>query len=123
VSPERLRWIVSLVLTVGVLASAVLVAAGFAASFAVGWDGSLLGRPPVAGSVAGSVTDFGGLAAGLADLRPLAIGQLGLLVLVATPILRVVTSLVGFALEGDRLYVAFTAVVLAILLASALLIR
>jgi uncharacterized membrane protein len=44
-------------------------------------------------------------------------------VLVAPPILRVITSLVGFALEGDRLYVAITAVVLAILLAIALVIR
>jgi uncharacterized membrane protein len=44
--------------------------------------------------------------------------QLGLLLLVATPVARVVVSMVGFAIEGDRLYVLFTAVVLLILLAS-----
>lgn len=60
---------------------------------------------------------------GLAELRPQAIAQLGLLVLVATPIMRVIASLVGFALERDRLHVAITVVVLAILLASALVIR
>ena len=60
------------------------------------------------------------------DRDPLAArprNQLGLIVLVATPIVRVAASLVGFALEGDRLYVGITAVVLAILLASVLLIR
>jgi len=39
----------------------------------------------------------------------------GLLVLIATPVLRVATSLVLFALEKDRIYTAITAVVLALL--------
>jgi len=46
--------------------------------------------------------------------------QLGLLLLIATPIARVAFSIVGFAIEGDRLYVAFTLMVLAILLYSLL---
>jgi uncharacterized membrane protein len=46
--------------------------------------------------------------------------QLGLLLLIATPIARVAFSIVGFALERDRLYVAFTLIVLAILLYSLL---
>jgi len=41
--------------------------------------------------------------------------QLGLLLLVCTPIARVAFSMAGFALEHDRTYVALTAVVLAIL--------
>jgi uncharacterized membrane protein len=44
--------------------------------------------------------------------------QLGLLLLIATPIARVAFSVVGFAIERDRLYVAFTLLVLAILLYS-----
>jgi len=44
--------------------------------------------------------------------------QLGLLLLIATPIARVAFSVVGFAIERDRLYVAFTMLVLAILLYS-----
>jgi len=44
--------------------------------------------------------------------------QLGLLLLIATPIARVVFSAVAFALEGDRMYVAFTLIVLAVLLYS-----
>ncbi|MGA2235199.1 MAG: DUF1634 domain-containing protein [Terriglobales bacterium] len=46
--------------------------------------------------------------------------QLGLLLLIATPIARVVFSIVGFAMEHDRMYVAFTLIVLAILLYSLL---
>jgi uncharacterized membrane protein len=46
--------------------------------------------------------------------------QLGLLLLIATPIARVVFSIAGFAIERDRMYVAFTLIVLAILLYSQL---
>ncbi len=118
-NPERLRLTVSWVLTIGVSISAGLIAIGFAAAFFIGWRGSLLGQP----HLETPVTDFSGLVDGLAALRPQAIGQLGLITLVATPIVRVVASLIGFAMEGDRLYVALTAVVLTILLASALFIR
>jgi uncharacterized membrane protein len=43
-----------------------------------------------------------------------------LLLLIATPIARVALSVVGFAIERDRMYVAFTLIVLAILLYSLL---
>jgi uncharacterized membrane protein len=42
----------------------------------------------------------------------------GLLILIATPVARVVFAIVGFALEGDRVYAGITAIVLAILLYS-----
>ena len=114
-----MRLVVSWVLLAGVSTAATLIAIGLAGSFIVGWRGSLSGRPHADVPIA-SFLDMG---EGLWALRPQAIAQLGLLILVATPIVRVLASLVGFALEGDRLYVAITAVVLAILLASALLIR
>lgn len=41
--------------------------------------------------------------------------QLGLLVLIATPIARVAFAVVGFALERDRLYVVVSLIVLTIL--------
>jgi len=46
--------------------------------------------------------------------------QLGLLLLVATPIARVILSIFGFAKERDHLYVALTSVVFVILLYSLL---
>jgi uncharacterized membrane protein len=49
---------------------------------------------------------------------PRGIMQLGLLLLIATPIARVVFSAGAFAVEGDRMYVGFTLFVLAVLLYS-----
>ncbi len=51
-------------------------------------------------------------------LRARGIIQFGLLLLIATPIARVVLALVAFALQRDRMYVAVTAIVLAALLYS-----
>ena len=45
-----------------------------------------------------------------------AVIQLGVLLLIATPIARVVFAAIGFAVEHDRLYVAISLVVLAVLI-------
>ncbi len=47
---------------------------------------------------------------------PLAIIQLGLVMLIATPIARVALTLGAFVIQRDRLYVGLTALVLVILL-------
>ena len=52
--------------------------------------------------------------AGLLELRGQAIVTLGLLVLMATPVVRVAVSVVAFAAERDRTYVAITLTVLAL---------
>ena len=44
--------------------------------------------------------------------------QFGLLLLVATPVARVIFSIVAFALQRDRMYVVFTLVVLGVLIFS-----
>jgi uncharacterized membrane protein len=51
-------------------------------------------------------------------LRGRGIIQLGLLLLIATPIARVAFSVVAFSVQRDRLYVVVTLIVLAILLYS-----
>jgi uncharacterized membrane protein len=63
----------------------------------------------------------GGIVAGALRLQSHAVVQLGLLLLIATPVVRVAVSLVVFALQRDRLYMALTSVVLAVLLFSLLL--
>ncbi len=60
----------------------------------------------------------GQIVKGAIALRARSIIQLGMLLLIATPIARVAFSLIGFALERDRTYVVITALVLAILLFS-----
>lgn len=118
-SPDRFRLVVSGVLIVGVTASAVLLAAGLLGSLFAGWEGSLTGAAPGTDAT----TDFGALVAGLLALRPIALAQAGLVVLLATPVVRVGASVVAFTLEGDRLYAGFTIAVLVILLGSLFILR
>ncbi|HEX4208707.1 MAG TPA: TSUP family transporter [Ktedonobacteraceae bacterium] len=61
---------------------------------------------------------FSALLTGLQQLHPQSIITLGLLLLIATPVVRVAASIVIFALEHDRTYVVITAIVLIILLFS-----
>jgi uncharacterized membrane protein len=63
------------------------------------------------------------VAQGLGAYRGQAVIALGLMVLIATPILRVAASIIAFAVERDLTYVLITSAVLAILLASFLLGR
>ncbi|MGV3704094.1 MAG: DUF1634 domain-containing protein [Arcticibacter sp.] len=56
-----------------------------------------------------------GIFSGLLELDPRAVIQTGVLILIATPILRVVLSVFAFALEKDYLYVVITLIVLAII--------
>ncbi|HEV8193382.1 MAG TPA: DUF1634 domain-containing protein [Ktedonobacterales bacterium] len=64
---------------------------------------------------------LGGVVQGVTHGNPLAVISLGLLILLATPTLRVVISIITFAIERDWLYTAITALVLFILLVSFLL--
>jgi len=59
---------------------------------------------------------IGQIAASAFALRAQSVIQLGILALIATPILRVAVSLVGFAMERDAKYIGITALVLALLL-------
>ena len=57
-----------------------------------------------------------GIARAAIDRRPRGLIQLGLLILIATPIARVAISAVAFARRRDWLYTAFASIVLAALL-------
>jgi uncharacterized membrane protein len=59
-----------------------------------------------------------GVLHGIAQGHSAALIQFGLLLLIATPVARVVLCVIAFAAEGDRTYVAITLLVLAVLLAS-----
>lgn len=60
---------------------------------------------------------------GLCTCRGQSIVAIGLMVLIATPIMRVAASIIAFAVERDTVFVVITSVVLAVLLASFLLGR
>ncbi|HTU88549.1 MAG TPA: DUF1634 domain-containing protein [Gemmataceae bacterium] len=53
-----------------------------------------------------------------ATLHPLGLIMLGLLLLIATPVARVIFSVASFVLQRDYLYVLFTLLVLSVLLYS-----
>ena len=61
---------------------------------------------------------LGGIARSSIHLQPAALIQLGLVLLIATPIARVALAAVGFYLESDHLYVGVSVTVLIILLFS-----
>ena len=61
-----------------------------------------------------------GIFEGVLEGRGRAIIQLGILILIATPVVRVAFSIIGYLVEKDYLYTAITAVVLGIILFSML---
>jgi uncharacterized membrane protein len=105
------------ILRVGVVASVVVMLAGLALSF---------GRHPVSVDQMQHATFDGSgrhLWQGLRELRGQAVIELGIYLLVLTPIVRVFMSVVLFAIEHDRLYAIVTFVVLVMTLAGLLLMK
>jgi uncharacterized membrane protein len=106
------------VLLVGVLAAAVLVFSGGVIYLYVHWHATAAyevfrGQPPELRSVAGAFKSARALTGeGLIEL--------GLLLLIATPIARVALSVILFARQRDWLYVGVTLLVLALLTYSLL---
>jgi uncharacterized membrane protein len=61
-----------------------------------------------------------GIIYGITSGKGQAIIQLGIVLLIATPVLRVVFSAIGFVLEKDYMYLGISLVVLCIILFSAI---
>lgn len=120
--------IISWILRVGVLTSAMLIALGVVLLFVTGKTGYTGSFNDLAGLLnynqdrqAAFPTSPDAVLAGLAQFKPYAFIALGLLLLIATPVLRVAASVVIFALEHDYAYVFITVIVLLILIVSFLL--
>ncbi|HSZ00545.1 MAG TPA: DUF1634 domain-containing protein [Terriglobales bacterium] len=115
---KTIEEIVGTLLRVGVSLSAFVVAIGAAIYLA------RHGREPANYRVFhGEPSDLRSLSGIVRDafrLRGRGIIQLGLLLLIATPVARVAFSIWGFAEEHDRLYMIFTGMVLIVLLYSLL---
>ena len=67
-----------------------------------------------------SYTSLPAILGGLLDFTPVGWIQAGVLLLILTPILRVVLSFFSFVEERDWLYAAITAVVLAVIISNSL---
>lgn len=68
-----------------------------------------------------NLRSFSGILQGILELNGASIIQFGVLVLIATPILRVAISAIAFLIEKDYMYVVITLIVLAIIIANMLL--
>lgn len=64
------------------------------------------------------LTTITGVFRGAIGLDPLAIMQLGLLLLIATPVARVLFAVFAFMMERDWMYVIISLIVFAVLIAS-----
>jgi uncharacterized membrane protein len=113
---QRIEIVLAQLLRAGVLASALVVIAG-----AVLYLGNQARAYPdyhTFHAQPEQLRSVHGILRTALDGEAMGILQLGLLLLIATPIARVIFSVFAFALEGDRMYVAFTLVVLTVLLYS-----
>ena len=64
------------------------------------------------------IRNFSGILNGVVTFKGQAIIQLGIILLIATPVIRVAFSAIGFLLEKDYLYTFITLIVLLIIVAS-----
>ena len=114
IGDARMENIMGRLLQVGVLLAAAVVTAG-GAMYMIAHSGA---RPNyrVFAAKPLEVRHPAALLSGIARGDPLAIIDFGILLLIATPICRVLFAVVAFAVERDRLYVAISLTVLAILL-------
>ena len=113
---HRVEQAIGLLLRTGVLLAAVIVCTG-AALYLVRHGGERIDYRVFRGERA-DLRSVRGIFAGALALQGRDVIQLGLLVLLATPVARVVFSVGAFALQRDWLYVGVTLAVLTVLLWS-----
>jgi uncharacterized membrane protein len=115
---EKIEREVALWLQGGVLLAALVVLLGGAAYLLT--SGGQPGALRVFRGEPAELRSLRGIATGVAGGDSRALIQLGVVLLIATPIVRVALTLVAFLRQRDRLYAGLTALVLVLLLFSLL---
>jgi len=121
--PETMNVVIGRVLRYGVILSGAIIllgTIGLAATSGLSDASGMLTYYPNIVPHDNIDVSLGGLAHGLVAFSAFSWIELGVIVLIATPVSRVVISVFLFAAERDRLYVLITAVVLTLLLFSML---
>lgn len=115
---------ISLNLRIGVILCIILVVIGTALIFVNGGGGGFSVSQLMNLSTTANSSQFGILQIinGVENLDGLSIIMLGLIVLMATPIIRVFLSIIYFAMQKNRLYTAITVVVMIDLLIAILVV-
>jgi uncharacterized membrane protein len=112
----RIETIIGALLRTGVILAAVVVL--FGAVVYVSRHGQEVANYITFHAEPETLTSVTGIIQGALHMSGRAVIQLGLLILIATPVARVAFSAVAFAIEGDYLYVWITLFVLGVLLYS-----
>ncbi len=115
-SDFQIETIVGNLLRIGVMVAAVVVLLG--AAIYLTRHGTASRDYRVFAGEPAELRGLGGIVRATVGGSGRAIIQLGLLILIATPVARVVFSLAAFGLERDWMYVGVTMIVLAVLLFS-----
>jgi uncharacterized membrane protein len=115
-SDQRVETILGNLLRTGVIVSAAVVAFG-AAVYLSRHGGAKPDYEAFRGEPSG-LRSVGGIIREMTSFSGRGIIQLGLLLLIATPMMRVVLSFVAFLKQRDKIYMAATLLVFAILLYS-----
>lgn len=125
-APGRLEACVGQLLRAGVLAAAAVILSGLVLLWARGDAGLALSRDPVAefargpGAAAGFPRTPGAVLTALAGGHPGAVMQLGLLMLMLLPLVRVAATVALFLAGREHAHAAIAACVLALLAFAAL---
>ena len=118
-SEKRFEALIGILLRTGVVLAAIVVLAGRRFLFLAKYGG-LKPDYRIFRSEPTYLRTIGGVVGDAISLHSRGIIQLGLLLLIATPIARVAFSVAGFASERDWLYVGITLVVFGVLIYSLL---
>jgi uncharacterized membrane protein len=113
---ERMDRLIGGLLRAGVILSAAVTVAG--GVWYLIQTGGTMPRDRVFHAESPELRSVSGVLRGIAAGHAASLIQLGLLLLMATPVARVALSVYAFASEGDRTYVILTLIVLAALAAS-----
>jgi uncharacterized membrane protein len=117
---KRVELFLSLILRTGVIVSFIVIVAGTALAFAR--QNEYAATPEALRHLtepgAAYPRTLRAIVSESAQFRGPALIMLGLLLLVATPVIRVAASVVVFALQRDRVFVALTLIVLVLLLTA-----
>jgi uncharacterized membrane protein len=122
---RKVELFISSLLRIGVIASLIVVMAGLVLSF-VHHPAYLHSQDELKQVISPARMPWhtlAGLIDGLRHFRGEAIVMAGLLLLIATPVMRVAVSIVAFVIERDWVFVIVTSFVLAMLILSFLLER
>jgi uncharacterized membrane protein len=111
---EKMEGVISLLLRIGVVSAAALVFAG--GILYLYQQGNVFPHYQTFQGEPSYLRSLGGILSSAASLDSRGIIQLGLVLLVLTPVARVVFSVAAFAIQRDRLYVCVTLIVLIVLL-------